>query len=77
MRPLVKRIDMALHIQELCAVNHITVSYQSLDDEIPTIMLILGKSIFKLDRLRTQDIMFLLCMRLDIYWEMIKLTIIQ
>ena len=35
MRPLVKRIDMALHIQELCAVNHITVSYQSLDDEIP------------------------------------------
>ena len=34
MRPLVKRIDMALHIQELCAVNHITVSYQSLDDEI-------------------------------------------
>ena len=35
MRPLVKRIDMALHIQELCAVNHITVSYQSLDDNIP------------------------------------------
>lgn len=35
MRPLVKRIDMAMHIQELCAVNHITVSYQSLDDEIP------------------------------------------
>ena len=35
MRPLVKRIDMALHIQELCAVNHITVSYQSLDDDIP------------------------------------------
>ena len=35
MRPLVKRIDMAMHIQELCAVNHITVSYQSLDDDIP------------------------------------------
>jgi hypothetical protein len=26
-KALVKRIDMALHIQELCAVNHITVSY--------------------------------------------------
>ena len=35
MRQLVRRIDMALHIQELCAVNHITVSYQSLDAEIP------------------------------------------
>jgi len=35
MRPLVKRIDMALHIQELCAVNHITVSYQRLDAEVP------------------------------------------
>jgi elongation factor P hydroxylase len=32
---LVKRIDMALHIQELCAVNHITVSYQRLDAEVP------------------------------------------
>ena len=31
---LVKRIDMALHIQELCAVNHITVSYQRLDAEV-------------------------------------------
>ena len=35
MRPLVKRIDMALHIQELCAKHNITVTYQSLDDEIP------------------------------------------
>ena len=34
-RPLVKRIDMALHIQELCAVNNIQVKYQSLHDETP------------------------------------------
>ena len=34
-KALVKRIDMALHIQELCAVNHITVSYQSLDADVP------------------------------------------
>jgi hypothetical protein len=31
----VKRIEMALHVQELCAKNHITVMYQSLEDEIP------------------------------------------
>ena len=31
----IKRIEMALHVQELCAKNHITVMYQSLDDEIP------------------------------------------
>jgi len=35
MTMLVRRIDMALHVQELCAVNHITVSYQSLDAEVP------------------------------------------
>ena len=35
MTVLVRRIDMALHVQELCAVNHITVSYQSLDAEVP------------------------------------------
>ena len=32
---MVKRIDMALHIQELCAVENITVSYQSLTETIP------------------------------------------
>ena len=32
---LVKRIDMALHIQELCAVENITVSYQSLTETVP------------------------------------------
>ena len=31
---LVKRIDMALHIQELCAVENITVSYQSLTETV-------------------------------------------
>ena len=31
----VKRIEMALHVQELCARNNITVSYQSLQDEVP------------------------------------------
>tara|TARA_B100000212_G_C27359251_1_gene527416 strand:+ start:298 stop:681 length:384 start_codon:yes stop_codon:yes gene_type:complete len=31
----VKRIEMALHIQELCATNNITVKYQSLEDETP------------------------------------------
>ena len=31
-RPLVKRIDMALHVQELCAEHDITVKYQSLND---------------------------------------------
>ena len=31
----VKRIDMALHIQELCATNGIQVKYQSLDEETP------------------------------------------
>ena len=35
MRPLVKRIDMALHIQQLCADHGITVTYQSLDDAVP------------------------------------------
>ena len=35
MRPLVRRIDMALHIQQLCADYGITVTYQSLNDEIP------------------------------------------
>ena len=32
---LVKRIDMALHVQELCAKNGITVSYVPLDDKRP------------------------------------------
>ena len=32
---LVKRIDMALHIQELCAEHKITVKYQPLDDITP------------------------------------------
>lgn len=31
----VKRIDMALHIMELCATNNIQVRYQSLEDETP------------------------------------------
>ena len=31
---LVKRIDMVLHIQELCAVENITVSYQSLTETV-------------------------------------------
>ena len=31
---LIKRIDMALHIQELCAVENITVSYQSLTETV-------------------------------------------
>ena len=31
---LVKRIDMALHIQELCAVENITVIYQSLTETV-------------------------------------------
>ena len=32
---LIKRIDMALHIQELSAVENITVSYQSLTETVP------------------------------------------
>jgi len=32
---MVKRIEMALHIQELCAVENITVSYQSLTETVP------------------------------------------
>ena len=32
---LVKRIDMALHVQELCAKNGINVNYKPLDDRIP------------------------------------------
>ena len=31
----VKRIDMALHVMELCAANGIAVKYQSLDDPCP------------------------------------------
>ena len=31
----VKRIEMALHVQELCAVNDIRVFYQSLEDAEP------------------------------------------
>ena len=34
-RPLIKRIDMALHIQELCAFYNIKVKYQSLHAETP------------------------------------------
>ena len=34
-RPLVKRIDMALHVQELYAEHDITVKYQSLNDTDP------------------------------------------
>ncbi len=36
MSQLVRRIDMALHIQQLCAENHISVSYQSLDADVPS-----------------------------------------
>ena len=32
---MVKRIDMALHKQELCAVEKISVSYQSLTETVP------------------------------------------
>ena len=31
----VKRIDMAVHIQEICALNKIKVNYQSMDDIVP------------------------------------------
>ena len=31
----VKRIDMAVHIQEICALNKIKVNYQSKDDIVP------------------------------------------
>lgn len=31
----VKRIDMALHVQELCAEHSISVKYQSLSDDLP------------------------------------------
>ena len=31
----VKRIDMAVHIQEICALNKIIVNYQSMDDIVP------------------------------------------
>jgi len=31
----VKRIDMALHIQQICAENGIKVQYQSMNDEVP------------------------------------------
>ena len=31
----VKRIEMAMHVQELCAAHGITVKYQSLNDEVP------------------------------------------
>ena len=31
----VKRIDMAVHIQEICALNKIKVNYQSMDDILP------------------------------------------
>ena len=31
----VRRIDMAIHIQEICALNNIKVNYQSMDDTEP------------------------------------------
>ena len=34
-RDLVKRIDMAIHVQELCAKHDIKVRYQSLSEEVP------------------------------------------
>ena len=32
---MIKRIDMALHVMELCATNNVQVQYQSLEDETP------------------------------------------
>lgn len=32
---MIKRIQMAIHVQELCAAHGITVKYQSLTDEVP------------------------------------------
>tara|TARA_B100001093_G_C26771923_1_gene990626 strand:- start:275 stop:652 length:378 start_codon:yes stop_codon:yes gene_type:complete len=29
---LIKRIDMAIHVQEICALNNIKVNYQSMDE---------------------------------------------
>ena len=37
-KKLIKRIDMALHVQELCAEHKITVDYQSLDENVPRYM---------------------------------------
>ena len=37
-RKLIKRIDMALHVQELCAKHKITVEYQSLNETTPRYM---------------------------------------
>lgn len=31
----IKRIDMALHVQQLCAEHGITVKYQSMNDDVP------------------------------------------
>ena len=35
MKPKVKRIDMAIHIQEICAKYNLTVRYQTLKDKQP------------------------------------------
>mgnify|MGYP003125534006 CR=1 FL=1 len=34
-RELVKRIDMSIHVQELCAKHDVLVRYQSLSEEVP------------------------------------------
>ena len=34
-KQLVKRIDMAIHVQELCAKHDIKVRYQSLSESVP------------------------------------------
>ena len=31
----IRRIDMAIHVQEICALNNIKVNYQSMDDTEP------------------------------------------
>tara|TARA_X000001382_G_scaffold68358_1_gene47480 strand:- start:110 stop:487 length:378 start_codon:yes stop_codon:yes gene_type:complete len=33
---LIKRIDMAIHVQEICALNNIKVNYQSMDEVEPS-----------------------------------------
>ena len=62
-RALVKRIDMALHVQELCAKNNITVKYQSLNEKVPRYYANQRLGQFVLDLQKILVIMFQLCMR--------------
>ena len=73
MKAKVKRIDMAIHIQEICAKYNITVRYQTLKDKQPNYY---ARPATKEIHVRPTKILVTMkvpYMRLGISWEIIKM----